>query len=223
MHCLVLFASSVLLFATALAPPALAGPILNEVCYDGSGADADEAFTEILGHAGHVALGVVAARHQRRPTARAYRTISLTGATIPSDGLLVLATTAAPPAAVLAARDLTANVDWQNGPDAVLLLDANGHRRRRPAVRKRGRVQRRRGRLRDRRRWPATACHAEPVGTDTNDNATDFSATSTPTPAPGPDVGGAGARDAAPLRCRRGRAGGDPQAAPQDDVRYAIL
>ena len=159
MHCLVMLASTLVLLATALAPPAQAGPILNEVCYDGSGSDAYEAFTEILGPAG-MSLSGWALRGINGADGTAYRTISLTGATIPSDGLLVVATSSAT-GAVLGARDLTANVDWQNGPDAVLLLDSNGAVRRRPAVRQRGRVQRRRRELRDRRRGRVEP-HAKP-------------------------------------------------------------
>ena len=51
-----------------------------------------------------------------------YRTLDLTGATIPGDGLLVVATSSAE-AGLAAVRDFIANVDWQNGPDAVQLVD----------------------------------------------------------------------------------------------------
>ena len=51
-----------------------------------------------------------------------YRTLDLTDAIIPGDGLLVIATSSAAPS-LAAARDFTANVDWQNGLDAVQLID----------------------------------------------------------------------------------------------------
>ena len=51
-----------------------------------------------------------------------YRTLDLTGATIPTDGLLVVATSSAE-SGLAAVRDFIANVDWQNGPDAVQLVD----------------------------------------------------------------------------------------------------
>ena len=54
-----------------------------------------------------------------------YRSVPLGGAVIPVDGLLVVATASAS-GAVLAARDLLGNVDWQNGPDAVLLVSPAG-------------------------------------------------------------------------------------------------
>ena len=179
MHCLVLFASSVLLFATALAPPALAGPILNEVCYDGSGADAYETFTEILGPAG-MSLSGWALRGINGADGSAYRTISLTGATIPTDGLLVVATSSAT-GAVLGARDLTANVDWQNGPDAVLLLDSNGAVVDALQYGNAGAYNAGEGNYATdvAAGWSLTR---NLVGMDTNDNAYDFTGTSTPTP-----------------------------------------
>ncbi len=55
----------------------------------------------------------------------AYLTIDLAGAVIPADGVFVVATASAN-AAIALAIDWVANVDWQNGPDAVLqLLDVD--------------------------------------------------------------------------------------------------
>ena len=56
---------------------------------------------------------------------RPYRTLDLTSAVIPTDGLLVIATVSAI-GSLLAVRDFVANVEWQNGPDAVLLYDPFG-------------------------------------------------------------------------------------------------
>lgn len=52
-----------------------------------------------------------------------YRRIDLTGAVVPDDGLLVIATGRATLELVLE-LDFIANVDWQNGPDAVQLWSA---------------------------------------------------------------------------------------------------
>ncbi|MDX1384237.1 MAG: lamin tail domain-containing protein [Thermoanaerobaculia bacterium] len=99
-------------------------PILNEVVYDGVGSDGDEVFTEIFGPAGQSLdgwslVGINGA------DGSVYRTVDLTGATIPADGLLVVAGSGAL-GAVAAAKDFEGSVDWQNGPDAVLLVDDEG-------------------------------------------------------------------------------------------------
>ena len=116
----------IIVFAAAatfglLATPAAGAPILQEVFYDASGTDSGSVFTEIFGTAGisldgWVLVGI------NGGTGLPYRTLDLTGATIPGDGLLVIATSSADPS-LLAVRDFTANVDWQNGPDAVQLVD----------------------------------------------------------------------------------------------------
>ena len=101
--------------------PVQAAPIIQEVLYDAAGPDAPDAFTEILGLAG-MSLDGWSLVGINGGTGLAYRTIDLTGAVIPNDGLLVIATTSAN-ASLAVSRDVTANVDWQNGPDAVQLID----------------------------------------------------------------------------------------------------
>ena len=118
-------ASGLLALAFSAVLPAAAQtdtPVLiQEVLYDGSGTDSEEAFTEISGPGGKVMDGwslVGVNGSDGQP----YRTISLDGATVPADGLLVVAHENATGDA-LTHRDFTANVDWQNGPDAVQLRD----------------------------------------------------------------------------------------------------
>ena len=106
--------------SVAVPVEAWADPILNEVCYDGTGTDADEAFTEIYGTPG-LSLKGWSLWGVNGADGKVYRKLSLTGATIPSDGLLVIATTSAK-GQVLSARDFTAKIDWQNGPDAIRLV-----------------------------------------------------------------------------------------------------
>lgn len=103
---------------------AAAFPVLNEVLYDGVGADATEAFTEIFATAG-MDLSGWSLVGINGSNGSAYQTVDLTGAFVPSDGILVVATSQA--AGMLATvRDFTGNVDWQNGPDAVHLVDPTG-------------------------------------------------------------------------------------------------
>jgi len=104
-----------------LGEPATAAPIIQEVFYDGSGSDVGAAFTEILGTAS-MPLDGSSIVSINGGTGLPYRTLDLTGATVHSDGLLVIATGSADPT-LAAIRDFTANVDWQNGPDTVQLVD----------------------------------------------------------------------------------------------------
>lgn len=104
-----------------LATPAEAAPIIQEVFYDASGPDSGEAFTEIFGTAGMLLDGWSLVGINGG-TGLPYRTLDLTGAIIPDDGLLVVAGSSAD-VALAALRDFTANVDWQNGPDAIQLID----------------------------------------------------------------------------------------------------
>lgn len=106
---------------TASAMPLL---IINEVLYDGPGADADDVFTELFGTPG-LTLDGWSITGTNGATGSVYRTIDLTGAVIQADGVLLIATDSAA-GSVLDARDFIANVDWQNGPDSIQLLDNFG-------------------------------------------------------------------------------------------------
>lgn len=108
-----------------LMPGALhAWPVLNELFYDAVGPDAEGAFTEIFGSAGMELTGWTLAGINGAD-GTVYRSVSLTGAVIPADGLLVVATSQAV-GDLLDVRDFIGNVDWQNGPDAVRLMDPSG-------------------------------------------------------------------------------------------------
>jgi len=112
-----------MLVAANLAAPrtASAAPIIQEVFYDAAGPDATGVFTELFGPAGMLLDGWTLVGINGG-TGESYRTVDLTGAVIPGDGLLVIATGSAAPA-LAAARDFVGSVDWQNGPDAVHLID----------------------------------------------------------------------------------------------------
>lgn len=115
-------AGTILIAAIGAAPRTASGaPIIQEVFYDATGPDATGVFTEVFGPAGMLLDGWALAGINGG-TGVSYRTIDLTGAVIPGDGLLVIATSSAAPA-LAAARDFVGNVDWQNGPDAVHLID----------------------------------------------------------------------------------------------------
>lgn len=162
---------------------AWAAPILYEVLYDGQGADADDVFTEIYGMPG-TSLDGWSLRGINGSTGATYRTVSLTGAVIPSDGLLVIGTSSAA-GTVLLARDFTARVDWQNGPDAVQLLDASGAVIDALQYGDAGSYGAGEGAFAPDvlAGWSLTR---DLLATDTDDNAYDFAPSSTPTPGIGP-------------------------------------
>jgi hypothetical protein len=98
--------------------------VINELFYDADGVDGPHVFTELWGPPsmaldGHWLVGVNGFSGQD------YAPVDLSGAVIPADGLLVVATSSAT-GEVLAARDLVGNVDWQNGPDSVQLRGPGG-------------------------------------------------------------------------------------------------
>ena len=157
-------------------------PYIQEVLYDGSGTDSEEAFTEIAGPPGKAMdgwslVGVNGSNGQP------YRTISLDGATIPADGLLVVAHANATGDA-LTHRDFTANVDWQNGPDAVQLRDPQDQIV--DALQYGDAGQHNAGEGSPAPEVTAGQSLSRAAdGTDTGDNLADFTAQDTPTPGTG--------------------------------------
>ena len=113
-------ACSTLMLSGTLAPAAEAAPIIQEVFYDATGPDAGDVFVELFADPG-TSLGGWSLVGINGSTGLPYRTIDLTGAVFPSDGLLVIAQATANPA-LTAVRDFVGDVDWQNGPDAVQLI-----------------------------------------------------------------------------------------------------
>ena len=102
------------------APPAPV--IINEIFYDAVGADND-VFVELHGEPGTSLTGY-RLEGIGGDTGSVYRTITLTG-TIPANGYFLIATSNG--AADLKAKaQQIANVDFQNGPDAVYLRDGGG-------------------------------------------------------------------------------------------------
>ena len=181
----ILLTLALVLASLAVPAEARADPILNEVCYDGSGSDADDVFTEIFGTPG-LSLKGWALWGINGADGKAYRKLSLTGATIPSDGVLVIATTGAK-GGVLSARDFTANVDWQNGPDAVRLLNPFGSVVDALQYGNAGTYNAGEGSY-AKDVLAGWSLSRDLFGSDTNDNATDFSGFSTPTPGTGPST-----------------------------------
>ena len=162
-------------FATSMA-------VINEVLYDGPGADADDVFTELFGTPG-LALNGWSLTGTNGADGAVYRTVSLTGSVIPADGIFLIASLYT----LLGGVDLYANVDWQNGPDSIQLRDPSGLIVDALQYGDAGVFNSGEG-------APAPDTGAgqslsrDQFGTDTNDNLTDFTALTSPTPGAGPRV-----------------------------------
>jgi hypothetical protein len=100
--------------------PVQASVVIQEVLYDGPGTDPDDVFTELFGTPG-LDLSGWSLAGINGGDGQTYQSIALDGLVIPDDGIFVIATAAANSALALQ-RDFIANVDWQNGPDALQLL-----------------------------------------------------------------------------------------------------
>lgn len=173
----------VILLVNTFASSSAALPIIQEVFYDPAGVDTDDVFTEIYGAPGMSLDGWIL-QGINGIGGGVYRTVSLTGGVIPADGIFLIVTATAVPG-LAAIADFVGNVDWQNGADAVQLLDptstvvdalqygdagANNAGEGTPAMDVAA----------------GFSLSRDAFGTDTNDNATDFIALASPTPGVGP-------------------------------------
>ncbi len=110
--------------------PAGAATVISEIFYDDSGSDAGKVFVELFGLPGENLDGLVL-EGVNGGNGAVYKSVPLTGV-IPADGVFVIGDDNAGVTSVLNA-DLIADVDFQNGPDSVVLrndsiiLDAVGY------------------------------------------------------------------------------------------------
>ncbi len=99
-------------------------PLIQELYYDHLGSDTPGVFTELYGDPGFSLNGWQLVGINGG-TSSTYRTITFLNASIPNDGIFVVSTANAN-TNLLQESDFSANVDWQNGADAVQLLDPSG-------------------------------------------------------------------------------------------------
>ena len=93
-------------------------PLIQEVYYDHPGADGNKVFTEIYGPPG-ISLDNYYLKGINGYDEDVYNTVDLSGAVLPSNGLLVVAGSGF--TTLPAGSYFVGDVDWQNGPDAVQL------------------------------------------------------------------------------------------------------
>lgn len=104
--------------------PVGAAPVISELFYDASGSDAGLTFVELFGAPGE-SLDGLALEGVNGGTGAVYTSFALSGM-IPADGVFVIGDDAGGGATFVTGADLVGAVDYQNGPDSVVLRDAAG-------------------------------------------------------------------------------------------------
>lgn len=107
-----------------LLSPVQASIVLSEVLYDSTGSDNGNVFVELLGAPGTV-LDNLLLEGINGSDGTVYRSIALSGV-IPADGIFVIGDDSGDGTTLVAGTDLVAEVDFQNGPDSIVLRDLNG-------------------------------------------------------------------------------------------------
>jgi hypothetical protein len=106
------------------AVPATASPVISEVFYDAAGSDSGLTFVELFGMPGASLEGLVL-EGVNGGSGDVYTSLALSG-TIPADGVFLIGDDAGGAVTSVAGADLVGDVDYQNGPDSVVLRDAGG-------------------------------------------------------------------------------------------------
>ncbi len=120
-------AYAALLVGASLGPvcaPVGATPVISELFYDASGSDTGLAFVELFGTPGDTLDGLEL-EAVNGGSGTVYTSLALSGL-IPADGVFVIGDDAGGGATFVAGADLVGDVDYQNGPDSVVLRDAFG-------------------------------------------------------------------------------------------------
>ena len=98
--------------------------VISEVLYDAAGTDNGNVFVELFGTPGAILDGLLL-EGVNGADGVIYSSITLSGV-IPADGVFVIGDDAGDGTTLVGNADLVMNVDFQNGPDSVVLRDAGG-------------------------------------------------------------------------------------------------
>lgn len=104
-----------------LPPIASAATVISEVLYDAVGSDNGGVFVELSGTPGTVIDGL-ALEGVNGGDGSVYLTLALSGQ-IPGDGVFVVADDSGDGTTLVGNADLVVNMDFQNGPDSIVLRD----------------------------------------------------------------------------------------------------
>lgn len=109
--------------ASLFSLPAASVPVISELFYDATGSDAGKVFVELFGSPGDSLNGLVL-EGINGGTGSVYSSVALSGV-IPADGVFVIGDDNGGTTSVLNA-DMIASIDYQNGPDSVVLRGLSG-------------------------------------------------------------------------------------------------
>lgn len=114
------------LAVAALSPLAQANAqtIISELLYDAAGTDSGQVFVELYGTPGTLVDGLFL-DGINGSDGSVYHTVTLTGV-IDSDGVFVIGDDDGSGNTLVSNADQVADVDFQNGPDSIVLRDAGG-------------------------------------------------------------------------------------------------
>lgn len=107
-----------------LTPGVHAATVISEALYDAVGSDNGNVFVEVYGTPG-AALDGLSLEGVNGSDGSVYLTLPLSGV-IPGDGVFVVADDAGDGSSLVGNVDLVVNMDFQNGPDSIVLRDADG-------------------------------------------------------------------------------------------------
>jgi hypothetical protein len=107
-----------------LTPGVHAATVISEALYDAVGSDNGNVFVELYGTPG-AALDGTSLEGVNGSDGSVYLTLPLSGV-IPGDGVFVVADDAGDGNSLVVNADLVVNMDFQNGPDSIVLRDADG-------------------------------------------------------------------------------------------------
>jgi hypothetical protein len=98
--------------------------VISEALYDAAGTDNGAVFVELFGTPGTLLDGLLL-EGVNGGDGGVYRSVALSG-TIPSDGVFVIADDSGDGTTLVSNANLVVEVDFQNGPDSIVLRDASG-------------------------------------------------------------------------------------------------
>ncbi len=101
-----------------------ASTVISELLYDVSGPDAGQVFVELYGVPG-TALSGMTIEGVNGTNGSVYKTVTL-GGVIPADGVFVIGDDDGSGSSLVNNTDFVADIDFQNGPDSIVLRDGNG-------------------------------------------------------------------------------------------------
>lgn len=101
-----------------------ASTVISEALYDASGTDNGSVFIELFGPPGTV-LDELLLEGVNGADGAVYQTVALSGV-IPENGVFVIADDSGDGTTLVGSADLIVNVDFQNGPDSIVLRNGVG-------------------------------------------------------------------------------------------------